>query len=143
MPVTRPLLVATLICALSLSHSNATAQAQASKSSLSLNALADRYYEEKVRLDPVYTGTLSGDNRFDDQLPITIAPAMRKKCFVLLHQVQRQLGAIGRHRLNETDAITYDVLSQGKRLAAASCRGSSGALRLDRESHDSRACRVA
>src|SRR6266581_1850703 len=94
MPITRPLLVAALTCALALSQSIPAADLQKGRSSVALRALADRYYEAQVRFDPVYSATLAGDNRFDDRLSITIAPAERKKRFMLYHQIQRQLDAI-------------------------------------------------
>jgi uncharacterized protein (DUF885 family) len=76
-----------------------------------LAALADRYYEAQARFDPVYSATLVGDNRFDADLPIGIAPAQRNKRFAMYVQVQRQLEAIPRSRLNAQDALTFDMMS--------------------------------
>ena len=56
--------------------------------SQALATLADRYYEAQARFDPVYFATLNGDNRFDDQLPITIAPSHRKRRFAMYHRIQ-------------------------------------------------------
>ncbi|HEX6706175.1 MAG TPA: DUF885 domain-containing protein [Albitalea sp.] len=80
--------------------------------SQALAALAQRYYEAQARLDPVYSATLAGDNRFDDRLPITIAPAHRKKRFGMYHQAQRELAAIPRERLGPADALTHDLLAR-------------------------------
>jgi len=82
----------------------------------SLAALADRYYEAQVRFDPLTSGTLQGDNRFDDQLPITIAPAQRKKRFAMYHRVERELAAIDRRRLSAADALTFDLLARELRM---------------------------
>ncbi|WP_280150575.1 DUF885 domain-containing protein [Piscinibacter sp. XHJ-5] len=76
-----------------------------------LARLADRYYEAQARLDPVYSATLIGDNRFDDQLPITIAPAHRKKRFAMYREVRRELAAIPRGAPGTADALTHDLLA--------------------------------
>ena len=106
-------IVAALFCALSLAQSVCAAgPQQQAKSSAALAALADRYYEAQARSDPVYSATLAGDNRFDDRLPITIAPAAVRKRFAMYHRVQRQLIAIDRRRLSAADALTYDLLAR-------------------------------
>ena len=71
--------------------------------------LADYFYEAQVRLDPL-AATYSGDNRFNDQLAITIAPAERAKNFALQREVLEKLGQIDRSALGMRDALTYDVL---------------------------------
>ena len=76
-----------------------------------LAALADRYYEAQARFDPVYSATLVGDNRFDAELPIGIAPAERNKRFAMVARVRKQLEAIPRARLSEEDALTFDMLA--------------------------------
>ena len=112
MPIIRSILVAALSFALALPQSISAAELHQTKSSVALGALADRYYEAQARFDPVYSATLSGDNRFDDQLPITIAPAQVKKRFAMYHQVRRELAAIDRYRLIDADALTYDLLAR-------------------------------
>jgi uncharacterized protein (DUF885 family) len=89
--------------------------AEPRQASAAVAALADTYYEAQARLDPLYSATLTGDNRFDDQLAITISPAHRKKRFAMYHRVQRQLAAIDRERLNAADALTYDLLARDLR----------------------------
>jgi len=76
-----------------------------------LAALATRYDDAQVRMDPVYAGTLSGDHRFDDQLPISIAPAQRRQRFAMYRRVQRDLATIARQRLTAGDQLTYDLLA--------------------------------
>jgi uncharacterized protein (DUF885 family) len=76
-----------------------------------LAALADRYYEAQARFDPVYSATLVGDNRFDAELPIGIAPAERNKRFAMYARVQKQLEAIPRAGLSAEDALTFDMLA--------------------------------
>jgi uncharacterized protein (DUF885 family) len=77
----------------------------------SLAALAERYNDARARFDPVRFGTEVGDHRFDDQLPIDIAPQQRRERFAAYRQFQRQLNLIDRARLDNTDALTYDQLA--------------------------------
>jgi uncharacterized protein (DUF885 family) len=79
---------------------------------LALASLADRYYDDQARLDPVYSATLIGDNRFDDQLPITIAPEHRRKRFAMYRRVLQQLAGIDKRRLNQADALTHELLAR-------------------------------
>jgi len=104
--------MAVFACAFALFQPALAADPAKVGANAALAALADTYYEAQVRLDPLYSATLVGDNRFDDQLPITIAPAHRKKRFAMYHRVQRELAAIDRKRLNAADALTYDLLAQ-------------------------------
>jgi len=108
MSITRSLFTAALACVLVLSQAVA-AKPQADPAA-ALAALAQRYYDAQARLDPVYSATLAGDNRFDDQLPVGIAPAHRKKRFAMYRDVERQLRAINRERLNPADQLTHDLL---------------------------------
>ncbi len=72
--------------------------------------LAERYYEAQARFEPV-TSTIFGDNRFDDLLPMTIAPGIRARQFAMLHEVRDELTTIDRSKLSPRDTTTYDVLA--------------------------------
>jgi uncharacterized protein (DUF885 family) len=100
-----------LLTALTLAPAVAVARAPAADASAALSALAARYYEAKARLDPITHATELGDNRFDDQLPITIAPAHRRKRFAMVRQTRRELATIDRSRLGAADALTHDLLA--------------------------------
>ena len=76
-----------------------------------LRVLADEYYVALARFDPVNNATEAGDNRFDDQLGMSIAPAMRAAQFARYHAFQKRLAAIQRTRLDRTDRTTYDILT--------------------------------
>jgi len=80
--------------------------------STQLAALAQRYYDSQARLDPVYSATMVGDNRFDDQLPLTIAPAQRREFFAMVRQVERELKAIETKRLSPPDRLTHALLAR-------------------------------
>ena len=105
----RPLVLS--LCLGACMASGAFAAGPSSDPAGALAALADRYYEAQARFDPVYSATLVGDNRFDAELPIGIAPAERDKRFAMYAQVRKQLAAIPRARLNEQDALTFDMLA--------------------------------
>ncbi|MCE3604605.1 DUF885 domain-containing protein [Massilia sp. P8910] len=74
-----------------------------------LAELAERYYEEQARYEPV-NATVSGDNRFDDLLPMNILPSVRARQFAMLHEVRDALARIDRSKLSALDLTTYDIL---------------------------------
>ncbi len=80
--------------------------------------LAERYYEEQARFEPL-TATIFGDNRFDDQLPMTHTPAVRARHFAMLESVREDLMRIDRSKLAPNDLVTYDMLhhATGSQLA--------------------------
>ena len=75
-----------------------------------LALLAERYYEEQARFEPL-TATIFGDNRFDDLLPMTITPSVRARHFATLQAVREDLMRIDRSKLSGTDLLTYDLLN--------------------------------
>jgi len=83
---------------------------RASAAKQQFNALADEYYTALARYEPV-NATQNGDNRFDDQIGMSISPAVRAKQFALYHGYQKRLKAIARAQLNRSDSIHYDVLA--------------------------------
>jgi uncharacterized protein (DUF885 family) len=114
MKLTRSVL---LIAALSgASFSASPVQAFAAEAQLAntaaqrLAVLADHYYDEHARFDPI-NATFFGDNRFDHLLPMTIVPAVRARRFAMLHEVRESLMKIDRSKLAGADLTTFDVLS--------------------------------
>jgi uncharacterized protein (DUF885 family) len=87
-----------------------SASAQASKpASKQLNKLADEYYDALARFDPV-SASESGDNRFIDQIGMSIAPAERAKQFARYKTFLKRLHGIKRDGLNTRDQTSYDIL---------------------------------
>lgn len=84
----------------------AAANPQAGKA---LNNLADEYYDALARFDPV-SASESGDNRFIDQIGMSIAPQERAKQFERYKSFQKRLRAIQREQLNSRDRTSYDIL---------------------------------
>jgi uncharacterized protein (DUF885 family) len=75
-----------------------------------LLAIADQYYDASARFEPI-GATENGDNRFDDQLGMSIAPAKRAQQFKLYRQFAARLQTIKREQLDSADRINYDILS--------------------------------
>ncbi len=109
MSTRRHFILAVVVGALSQSFAFATPRADPSAA---LASLAERYHDEQARMDPIFSATLVGDNRFDDQLPIGIAPAQRQERFAMYHRLQAQLRSIDRRRLDASDALTHELLAR-------------------------------
>ena len=74
-----------------------------------VNALAERYYLAQAHFDPL-AATSYGDNRFDDELTMTIVPAVRARQLAMLHEVQNDLMQIDRSKLAGAELTSYDIL---------------------------------
>jgi uncharacterized protein (DUF885 family) len=81
-----------------------------------LNTLADEYYDAVARFDPVSAGE-SGDNRFADQIGMSISPTLRAKQFALYRGYQKRLHEVNRGKLAAREQTSYDILDY--ELAAA------------------------
>ncbi|GJJ05436.1 hypothetical protein RugamoR64_59740 [Duganella rhizosphaerae] len=84
-------------------------QANAAPAHKALLAIADQYYDATARFEPL-GATENGDNRYDDQLGLSIAPAKRAQQFKLYRQFATRLKAIQRAQLDDKDRINYDIL---------------------------------
>ena len=85
------------------------AGAVAEKASKALDKIADEYYEANARHEPV-SATFNGDNRFDDQIGMSIAPAQRARHFARYRAFLKRLQAIDRGSLDLRAQINYDIL---------------------------------
>ncbi|MEC5159025.1 MULTISPECIES: DUF885 domain-containing protein [unclassified Janthinobacterium] len=88
----------------------------AAKARRQLRTLADEYYDAQARFDPL-GATENGDNRFDSQLGMGIAPAVRARQFALLRRFAVRLAAIKPEQLNGGERISHEIL--GLELASA------------------------
>jgi uncharacterized protein (DUF885 family) len=84
---------------------NAAVSAESKK----LNKLADEYWDAQARFDPVSAGE-SGDNRFPDQIGMSIAPQNRAHQFALYKGYLKRLHTIHRDGLAQRDQTSYDIL---------------------------------
>jgi uncharacterized protein (DUF885 family) len=73
-----------------------------------VNALADRFWERILELDPVQA-TILGDDRYDDRLP-DYGPEGRAAEAALSHEVVRDATAINPDTLSAEQLITRDML---------------------------------
>jgi len=87
-------------------NADATSATAASKQ---LNRLADEYWDAQARFDPVSAGE-SGDNRYADQIGMSIAPKNRAHQFALYKDYLKRLHAIRRDGLAQRDQTSYDIL---------------------------------
>jgi len=74
-----------------------------------LNKLADEYYDALARFDPVSAGE-SGDNRFADQIGMSISAKNRAAQFARYKAYQKRLHTIHRDALPQRDQTSYDIL---------------------------------
>lgn len=74
-----------------------------------LDTIADQYYEALARYDPV-GATENGDNRYDDQIGMSIAPKVRARQFALYRGFLKRLHAIDRMELDLRAQTNYDIL---------------------------------
>ncbi|MES2128404.1 MAG: DUF885 domain-containing protein [Pseudomonadota bacterium] len=93
-----------------------TAHTSLGKARAQLNQIADQYYDASARYEPI-GATENGDNRFDDQLGMAIAPKVRAQHFAQLHGFAKRLQAIARWQLDGRDQVNYDILDYELRTA--------------------------
>ncbi|MCV2368638.1 DUF885 domain-containing protein [Roseateles oligotrophus] len=74
-----------------------------------LQQLFADYYQAKVRHDPLWA-TEAGDNRFDDQLGLSIAPHLQAKQYARYRQFAERLHRIRPELLGRADRIGYEIL---------------------------------
>ena len=74
-----------------------------------LDLVAVQYYEAVARYEPL-NATESGDNRFDDQLGLSIAPKNRARQFALYRGFLQRLQGIDRMELDVRAQTNYDIL---------------------------------
>ncbi|MEP7377786.1 MAG: DUF885 domain-containing protein [Chitinophagaceae bacterium] len=68
----------------------------------------DQYYEESLKMFPV-TATAIGDNRYNDQLPVTFTDSYNSKLKEFYTHSLDEINTYNRDELSEKDKISYDV----------------------------------
>jgi uncharacterized protein (DUF885 family) len=74
-----------------------------------LGILADRYYDEHLRLNPIMA-TILGDNRYNDLLHIDFTDSFRLSGKNIYQNFLTELKKFNSESLNDDDKINYDVL---------------------------------
>ncbi|WP_020653575.1 DUF885 domain-containing protein [Massilia niastensis] len=106
---TAALLASAPLAASGAAQARTQSSAADSQASKQLNKLADEYYDALARFEPVFA-TEGGDNRFIDQLGLSISPKNRERQFALYRGYLKRLQAIPRERLNGRDQTSHDIL---------------------------------
>ena len=86
-----------------------TTAAKLGATSKQLKQLASDYYMNIARFEPL-GATYAGDNRFDDQLGLSISPVNRARRVADYRKFVQRLKAIDSARLNPDDSTTYAIL---------------------------------
>jgi uncharacterized protein (DUF885 family) len=84
------------------------ADTQAPDPNAAVNALADRFWERVIELDPIWA-TILGDDRYDDRLP-DLGPDGRAAEAALAREVIEAAEAIDPGRLTTEQVVTRDML---------------------------------
>ncbi|MDR7270779.1 uncharacterized protein (DUF885 family) [Pelomonas saccharophila] len=106
------------LLALTLALASFIAPSQAATPAERLANVATRYYDARARFDPL-TATEGGDNRFDDQLGLGIAPAERSKRFAAWRGFLKELAALPAASLPPTERLNRELLEQQLRAQLA------------------------
>jgi uncharacterized protein (DUF885 family) len=87
------------------------AKEQSSQASRQLARLANDFHVARAHFDPLLFATANGDSRYNDQIGMAIAPAVRAKQFAGYRQMQARLAKIPRAQLAQPDQMTLDLLA--------------------------------
>ena len=80
------------------------------KSNTELATLLDKYYDERMQLFPL-EATISGDNRFNNLLPVDFTDSYRTKLKDFFSKNNEAIKKIKREDLNENDKISFDIFT--------------------------------
>jgi uncharacterized protein (DUF885 family) len=87
------------------------AHQQTSQASRKLAQLAHEFHIARARFDPLLFATANGDSRYNDQIGMAIAPAVRAKQFATYRQMQARLAKVPRAQLAAQEQMTLDLLA--------------------------------
>ena len=101
-----------LLVALSLVVGVSSAAPAVNESGKRLAKTAERYFEDRLQLNPLEGTATTGEARFEGLLTITISPAHLAKEIALAKRVLKELQAIDENKLSSADRMTYAVLKR-------------------------------
>ncbi len=96
---------------LTAAHAAPAKQQQATQASRQLAQLASDFHVARAKFDPLLFATANGDPRYNDQIGMAIAPAVRAKQFAAYRQMQKRLAKLPRAQLSAQDQMTLDLLA--------------------------------
>jgi uncharacterized protein (DUF885 family) len=106
----KPFVSATLFFLFITTLPNTNFFAQTLTENNALRKLFDNYYDERLKLFPL-DATRIGDNRYNDLLPNDGSAQYREQVHKFYLKYKNQLAGYKRGSLNETDKISYDILT--------------------------------
>jgi uncharacterized protein (DUF885 family) len=106
------LLVGATLLSPSASLADSTTLAPTPAQPSKMAQIAEEYFEEKIQLDPLEGSDTTAEERFEDKLEITIAPANIKKHKQLVERTLHQLKKLDTTTLDHQDRISYRMLRQ-------------------------------
>ncbi|HWV16366.1 MAG TPA: DUF885 domain-containing protein [Cellvibrio sp.] len=72
--------------------------------------IAERYFTQRLQLDPLEGSATLGEEQYEDKVEITIAPGWLRKSSKLAEKTLRELHALDQQLLSAEDRVTYQVL---------------------------------
>lgn len=88
----------------------AAGQPAASRQAASLARLAEDFYAARASFDPLMT-TANGDSRYDGELGLNIAPAVRAAHFARYRQLRKRVAAMTSAGLDPSQRLTLELLA--------------------------------
>ncbi len=83
-----------------------------SLASVALERIAERYFEDYLKLNPLVGSSTLGEARFEDKFEIVISPAHRLRSKALYQRVQRELAKLEKNKLTAADTLTVALLKE-------------------------------
>ncbi|MEB0140509.1 MULTISPECIES: DUF885 domain-containing protein [unclassified Undibacterium] len=99
-----------LLCHATALAADAAQHSVTNSSARQLQSLAERYFAQQIRYDPLFA-TYAGERRYDDRLPETLNPGVKAEQVAGLRRLQRELRTVNRARLNASEQISDDLLA--------------------------------
>ncbi len=75
------------------------------------NEMVDHYFEERLKLEPLYATSI-GDHRFDDRLELNLSEEHRTKELAVVESALSEIQALTCKDLNEQDTLTCETLQE-------------------------------
>ena len=74
--------------------------------------IAERYFQDGLTLNPLNGSQITGDEKYEDKLEVSITPDYRAKAKALMVSTQRELKSVNRAALKAADQVSYDLLQE-------------------------------
>ena len=131
---------ATLVAGFALAASSAVSTAQAPQSAAAtpkltegekLAAIAERFFQDRLTLNPLEGSQITADPKYEGELEISIEPTYRVKTRNLYLRVQREQAALNVKQLSPADQLTFALLENQVKAQLDSMKYPGDLLPLD------------